>query len=113
MGVECVSRLVNVSIGKMAEKKLMPKSQYDAIIFSLYAVGALTTLLRLYCRGFVLRALGADDALITCAIVSSILRSYRTFLNIADLTDSDRYWEQQPSHSIIRSCSIFTNSTPF
>ncbi|KAI9792183.1 MAG: hypothetical protein M1816_002723 [Peltula sp. TS41687] len=53
----------------MAVPQLMPKSQFDAIIFSLYAVAVLTTLLRLYCRRFVLGALGADDALITCAII--------------------------------------------
>ncbi|KAI9785078.1 MAG: hypothetical protein M1816_000548, partial [Peltula sp. TS41687] len=46
-------------------KQFMPMSQYDAICFGLYALATLTTVIRLYTRGIILRALGWDDILIT------------------------------------------------
>lgn len=49
----------------------MPMSQYDAICFSLFALAAVTTVVRLYTRGIILRALGWDDLLITIATVST------------------------------------------
>lgn len=47
--------------------------QYDAICFGLFALAAVTTVVRLYTRGILLRALGLDDLLITMATVSTIL----------------------------------------
>ena len=44
-------------------------SNFDALMFTLFAVAVLTTLLRLFIRGSVLRTIGLDDVLAVLATV--------------------------------------------
>ena len=53
---------------------MTPLSRIDGIMCTLYAIAVLTTLLRVYCRRFVLHAFGADDALIVIAMVSYLYK---------------------------------------
>ena len=45
-------------------------ARFDGLMFTLFAIAALTTALRLLTRGFFLHAIGADDILAVAATVS-------------------------------------------
>ncbi|KAI9831612.1 MAG: hypothetical protein M1826_003221 [Phylliscum demangeonii] len=66
---------------------IMPISQIDGVLFTLYAVAVVTTVLRLYCRGFVLHAFGLDDVLITVAVVFGAAVTALYHLKLATLLD--------------------------
>ncbi|KAI9827953.1 MAG: hypothetical protein M1826_006149 [Phylliscum demangeonii] len=57
----------------------------DAIIFTLYAVATVTTVVRLYTRGVVLRAFGLDDLLMVIATLLGAVTSATHHLKLAPL----------------------------
>lgn len=44
--------------------------EFDAIIFTLFGAAAISTILRIYTRRFVVRCMAVDDYLVIAAIVS-------------------------------------------
>ncbi|KAI9779994.1 MAG: hypothetical protein M1816_003276 [Peltula sp. TS41687] len=73
----------------------LPNRTTDAIAFTLYALATLTTLVRLYARGIVLRALGSDDVLITIATLIGAATTAGFHLKVAPLQDIYKAMKEQ------------------
>lgn len=55
---------------------ILPEINFNAGIWILWAISTVTTVVRLYCRGFMLQALGVDDVLMSLASVCHYARSF-------------------------------------
>lgn len=65
-------------------------SNFDALMFTLFAVAVLTTLLRLFIRGSVLRTIGLDDVL---AVLATLMGAAMCAFEHLKILANNRYLE--------------------